>query len=160
MNGPRKTTIAGFALGLIVIVGALVAQPWNEIFQNLLIEGNLRVGKGATPGLTQDGEDLFVEGTLEVNGATQHDGTVTNNSTTTAAANLEATIASFAVSYTQGSTTVNVTGLTLGDADYAVLLEPTVGVSPTHITDKDSNGFNIKYQAEATATGRGLIVHY
>ncbi|MEK7425237.1 MAG: hypothetical protein AAB131_15505, partial [Actinomycetota bacterium] len=39
--------------------------------------GNLRVGTGGTPGLTLDGEDAYVEGTLEVDGAAQFDGGIT-----------------------------------------------------------------------------------
>ena len=48
---------------------------------NVLV-GNLKVGNG-TPGLTQDGEDAYIEGTLEVDGATQFDGGVTTAGTLT-----------------------------------------------------------------------------
>ncbi len=47
--------------------------------------GNLKVGNG-TPGVTLNGEDAYVEGTFEVDGATQFDGNVTvgaNSFTTT-----------------------------------------------------------------------------
>jgi hypothetical protein len=37
--------------------------------------GDLKVGDG-TPGVTQDGEDAYIEGTLEVDGAAQFDGAV------------------------------------------------------------------------------------
>lgn len=38
--------------------------------------GNLKIGDG-TPGVTQDGEDAYIEGTLEVDGAIQLDGALT-----------------------------------------------------------------------------------
>ncbi len=41
-----------------------------------VITGNLKVGNG-TPGNTLDGEDAYIEGTLEVDGASQFDSTVT-----------------------------------------------------------------------------------
>lgn len=43
---------------------------WNVLL------GNLKVGNG-TPGVALDGEDAYVEGTLEVDGAAQFDGAVT-----------------------------------------------------------------------------------
>lgn len=46
--------------------------------------GNLKVGNG-TPGVTQDGEDAYIEGTLEVDGATRFDGSVDIGSTFTLA---------------------------------------------------------------------------
>lgn len=45
---------------------------WNVLL------GNLKVGNG-TPGVALDGEDAYVEGTLEVDGAAQFDGAVTFN---------------------------------------------------------------------------------
>lgn len=44
--------------------------------------GNLKVGNG-TPGVTQNGEDAYVEGTLEVDGAVTLDGALTTNSSLT-----------------------------------------------------------------------------
>ena len=41
-----------------------------------IVTGNLKVGN-ASPGVTQDGEDFFVEGTSEFDGAVQMDGAVT-----------------------------------------------------------------------------------
>jgi len=41
-----------------------------------LLTGNLKVGNG-TPGVTQNGEDAYIEGTLEVDGAVTFDGTLT-----------------------------------------------------------------------------------
>lgn len=49
-------------------------------FKMIKDEG-LKVGNG-TPSTTQDGEDVYIEGGLEVDGAVRHDGAVTNNSTT------------------------------------------------------------------------------
>lgn len=41
-----------------------------------VLTGNLKVGNG-TPGVTQNGEDAYIEGTLEVDGVTTLDGTLT-----------------------------------------------------------------------------------
>ena len=46
------------------------------------IAGDLRVGNG-TPGVTQNGEDTYLEGTLEVDGASEFDGAVDFDSTIT-----------------------------------------------------------------------------
>lgn len=45
-----------------------------------ILTGNLKVGNG-TPGVAQDGEDAYVEGTLEVDGSIQLDGALTAAST-------------------------------------------------------------------------------
>ncbi len=45
-----------------------------------VLTGNLKVGNG-TPGVSLNGEDAYIEGTLEVDGASQFDGGVTFNST-------------------------------------------------------------------------------
>ena len=47
-----------------------------------VLTGNLKVGNG-TPGVTLNGEDLYVEGTLEVDGAQQFDGALVATSTAT-----------------------------------------------------------------------------
>jgi hypothetical protein len=45
-----------------------------------VLTGNLKVGNG-TPDVAQDGEDLYVEGTAEIDGATRIDGAVSLTST-------------------------------------------------------------------------------
>lgn len=47
-----------------------------------VLTGNLQVGNG-TPGVTLNGEDVYIEGTLEVDGAQQFDGALVANSTAT-----------------------------------------------------------------------------
>lgn len=47
-----------------------------------VLTGNLKVGNG-TPGVTQDGEDAYVEGTFEVDGAQQFDGAAVFNGNAT-----------------------------------------------------------------------------
>ncbi|MFH1827092.1 MAG: hypothetical protein ABH812_01500, partial [bacterium] len=47
-----------------------------------VLSGNLKVGNG-TPGVTLDGEDVYIEGTLEIDSATTLDGTLTTNGTVT-----------------------------------------------------------------------------
>jgi hypothetical protein len=46
--------------------------------------GYVRIGTGSTPGITPGDDDLFVEGTVEVDGAAQFDSTVALNGNTTA----------------------------------------------------------------------------
>jgi len=50
-----------------------------------VLTGNLKVGNG-TPSVALNGEDAYIEGTLEVDGASQFDGTVLGSSTITAGA--------------------------------------------------------------------------
>jgi len=50
-----------------------------------ILGGNFKVGNG-TPDVTQDGEDAYIEGTLEVDGAARFDGAVTAASLTVTAA--------------------------------------------------------------------------
>lgn len=45
-----------------------------------VLTGNLKVG-GGTPGVSLNGEDVYVTGTFEVDGSTQFDGAVSNTST-------------------------------------------------------------------------------
>ena len=47
-----------------------------------VLTGNLRVGNGS-PSVTMDGEDTYLEGTLEVDGAGRFDGAMTFNSSST-----------------------------------------------------------------------------
>ena len=50
-----------------------------------VLTGNLKVGSG-TPGLTLNGEDTYITGTLEVDGSVQFDGTIAANNDVTIAA--------------------------------------------------------------------------
>ncbi len=52
-----------------------------------VLTGNLKVGNG-TPGVALNGEDIYVEGTLEVDGAQQFDGALVATSTATFNGNL------------------------------------------------------------------------
>lgn len=75
------------ALVAFFVVGVLSADPiirrWEgaslHIGDFMLYTGDLIVGNG-TPSVTQDGEDAYIEGTLEVDGAVRFDGAVTQNS--------------------------------------------------------------------------------
>ncbi len=84
---------------------------------NILV-GNLKVGNG-TPGNTLDGEDVYIEGGLEVDGATLLDGTLTATSTVslTGATVLGdgATVHSGFVARQVASTTTTITASQCGD---------------------------------------------
>ena len=81
---------AGLVLALLLFTGAalVTAQPTVSRFFNTFIEGTLTVGTGnivvgnGTPAVTLNGEDLYVEGTSEFDGAMRVDGNVTFNGTT------------------------------------------------------------------------------
>jgi len=60
---------------IVTLTSGAATGLWN------ILTGNLKVGNG-TPGVSMDGEDAYVEGTLEVDGAVQLDGAVVNASTT------------------------------------------------------------------------------
>jgi|GEM_PF-5230840 len=90
-----------------------------------VLTGNLQVGNGA-PGVTLNGEDAYIEGTLEVDGLQQFDGASTHNST--AAFNGVATFntdvdfvfagtENLALTNTSGSNAVDLFALTLTNND-------------------------------------------
>ena len=81
--------------------------------------GNLRVGNG-TPDVALNGEDLYVEGTSEFDGATRHDGAVTNNSTV---ANNGAV--------TNASTVANNSSVTWGSASSEIATFSSITVTTT-----------------------------
>lgn len=65
---------------LVAILLAMLAMPfpalalnWDSIHYNQLLKGNLRVGTGSTPNITQNGDDVYIEGQLEVDGAPRFD---------------------------------------------------------------------------------------
>src|SRR3989344_2306811 len=58
--------------------GNITATTGSGTYLFNVLTGNLKVGNG-TPGVTQDGEDAYIEGTLEVDGATTLDGALTAN---------------------------------------------------------------------------------
>lgn len=63
-------------------VGWTVPGGSNALFPgDAYVQGNVVIGNG-TPGVTQNGEDLYVEGTAEFDGAVTVDGNVTFNGTT------------------------------------------------------------------------------
>ena len=74
--------IFSFAINILValfITGGVVLAS-TTIGTNVETTGDLTVGNG-TPGVTQDGEDAYIEGTLEVDGAVQFDGNLVVNGT-------------------------------------------------------------------------------
>jgi len=87
--------------------------------------GYVRIGTGSTPGVTPGDDDLFVEGTVEVDGAARFDGALDVNSTITGAGNTTTTIAgmtSIVENYTGADNVITIaeSGTTFtnsGDAD-------------------------------------------
>lgn len=75
IDADADTWIDESADDIIDLALGAAAGYWN------VLTGNLKVGNG-TPDVTMDGEDAYVEGTLEVDGASRFDGAVVNQSTT------------------------------------------------------------------------------
>ena len=63
--------------------------------------GYVRVGTGATPDVTPGDDDVFIEGTIEVDGASRFDGDAVFNATVNTAADSELTISSGAITATK-----------------------------------------------------------
>ncbi|MFA6358838.1 MAG: hypothetical protein WCY09_09310, partial [Candidatus Omnitrophota bacterium] len=59
----------------LLIPMSSMALNWDATYWNALIKGNLRVGTGSTPNITQNGDDVFIEGQLEVDGVPRFDAT-------------------------------------------------------------------------------------
>lgn len=88
-------------LTFVLCVMLLTSPAWANYLGDLLRAGidaysnnitvlnpkNLKVGNG-TPSVTQNGEDMYVEGTFEVDGAARFDGTTALNGTTTVTGDL------------------------------------------------------------------------
>ncbi len=114
--------------------------------------GNLKVGNG-TPGVTQDGEDGYVEGTLEVDGGTTLGSSGATNGTAIlghfsgTATNL--TSASIAAASCGNYGTITVTGAAVGDTVYA---SPDATSSATGIEDS-----NLAWNAAVTAANTVTI---
>jgi hypothetical protein len=70
VDADADTTIAEASDDTISLTSGAATGLWN------ILTGNLKVGNG-TPGVTLNGEDAYVEGTLEVDGAIQFDGALT-----------------------------------------------------------------------------------
>jgi hypothetical protein len=93
----------------VTVTGALNITPAATGLLNVLT-GNLKVGNG-TPDVTLNGEDAYVEGTFEVDGAARFDGAVTANAGATivgAASSINAS-SNFATNINTGTSTGAVT---------------------------------------------------
>ncbi|MCW1930518.1 MAG: hypothetical protein KIH62_004375 [Candidatus Kerfeldbacteria bacterium] len=99
--------------------------------------GNLKVGNG-TPDLTLDGEDAYVEGTLEIDGNAQVDGSFKIGGGTTITKHLSGTATFDAPSLSANSCgnhgTITVTGAVVGDAVIAVPQETTSGIEDLNLS--------------------------
>jgi hypothetical protein len=92
VDADADTTLAEASDDTISLTSGAATGLWN------ILTGNLKVGNG-TPGVTLNGEDAYVEGTLEVDGAVQLDGAMSIN----------------------GGATVNGGNLSIYDDDYVIL---------------------------------------
>jgi hypothetical protein len=165
----RLVGLTGWALVVLMLVAgpAMSAIHWEIMPRNAQFLGNVRLGDGFTPDITQaGGGSLAVGGTLEVNGRTRLDGqlTTTGGITNTGAVINTGTITNtgndFSFVASADGTTYNVTGLSEPDANYTATFEPTLGVSISGISSRDANGFYVTAQSTGTATVRGHIYHY
>lgn len=75
IDADADTTLRAAVDDIVALTSGAATGYWN------VLVGNLKIGNG-TPGVSLNGEDAYIEGTLEVDGASQFDGAVVNASTT------------------------------------------------------------------------------
>jgi len=85
----------------VTVAGTITAGTWVTESTDLALSGDLAVGNG-TPDVTQDGEDAYVEGTFEVDGASRFDGAIDANG----AADFASTVAVAGISTLTGGAVV------------------------------------------------------
>jgi hypothetical protein len=150
--------------------GGAVDQIGGEM--DILSGGVLNVLSGATlnvtgtlnaTGSTTLTGAIVMTGTESHSGAETHTGSVTVNATDTAAGAVRLTSTTQCtgtISYTSGGSSATVSGMAFGDTNYAVLLEPTNGVTPSAIVSKTATGFQVNYVSTSTISGRFFAIHY
>lgn len=120
-----------------------------------VLTGNLRIGNG-TPTVTQDGEDVYVEGQLEVDGEAQFDGAIDANSTSDFGGNV--TVSSGNVAVTTGTLTLEGVAFTgpfvgvTGTISNNVTLAHTLGTTPTAAVCNIVNAGNLTQTIFISAT--------
>lgn len=71
-----RRTLAMLLSFVVLAAGIVYGGSVPTTFTDLSVTGDLKVGNG-TPSVTQNGEDAYIEGTFEVDGAARFDGQVT-----------------------------------------------------------------------------------
>lgn len=94
-----------------------------------ILTGSLKVGNG-TPDVTVNGEDAYVEGTLEVDGSVRLDGALSTNSTIAAAGDITLATGKALKSSTTTAQTMLLQGYDVDGAAYSTFLTITNGNTP------------------------------
>lgn len=144
VNG--NTTLGNATTDTTAITGATtITTAATDLFN--VVDGNLKVGNG-TPDVSLNGEDAYVEGTLEVDGATRLDGALTANAgitTTTISGTGNTTLGD------ANTDTTTITGATAISDDANVLtLTTTGGATQSIMTIANSTGDFQIFQGTAT----------
>jgi len=71
----KRLILFAILAAFLVVPMSSMALNWDATYWNALIKGNLRVGTGSTPNITQNGDDVYIEGQLEVDGVPRFDAT-------------------------------------------------------------------------------------
>ena len=109
---PRVTALATASLLAIIVLGYQILFAATTTGTNFSIDGNVAVGNG-TPTVTMDGEDAYVEGIFEVDGASRFDGAVTVGSGGITFS--DASVATTASNVTKNFTVATGESITAGD---------------------------------------------
>lgn len=170
----RKAQLAA-ALLLGIAVGVAVTQPttsnWSDQGgENWHVGGDLDIETGGEIDVESGASLILDSGSTLTNaaasthsGATTFSGTVTQNSTVTASAAVEWSGSSTTVQLplTVSGNSYAASGLSLGDTDYMVWLEPTANVTVLDVGTKTATGFTVTYICDtADTTVRAAVLHY
>ncbi|MEO8581627.1 MAG: site-specific integrase [Patescibacteria group bacterium] len=148
----QALTIGGATTGDITLLplngaGAITADLGAATLFNIL-DGNLKVGNG-TPGLTQNGEDGYIEGTFEVDGQAQFDGNVdATNGLDVTGANLTVGGANFSVAQASGNITT-AGDLAVNGGDITTTGDLTISAAGNNVIFADGNTLNVGGAAAA-----------
>jgi hypothetical protein len=131
LNGTTLTIDADADTTLVASSDDLISTTLGAATGRLtVLTGNLAVGNGS-PGVTLNGEDAYVEGTFEVDGAAQFDGTLTLESV------------AFSGPVTFGTATTVVSGTTIA---HSLATTPTVAI----LTPQSTGGYTATVYVLAT----------
>jgi len=136
-----SVTVGGDA----TVGGTLTVSTWVTESTDLILSGDLAVGDG-TPDVTQDGEDAYVEGQLEVDGEAQFDGAIDANSSVTidgSADEVQATITGFAT-----------------QTNYLLLLQQSDGSDKLAVSNEGHLAIDAEPDADTANYDNMFYLHY
>lgn len=144
--------ILSFAINILVALLITTGVVWaaTTIGTNVTTTGDLTIGDG-TASVTQDGEDAYIEGTLEVDGASRFDGALTANGANTFAGKVTLANASTTGVISVGDAATD--NLVLNSRVSTVVTKgDSIDIGTTYLYGE---GMELRYTVDGWPTGQG-----